>query len=250
MERLLQRHKKSRTSYVFSGLNITFFFLLLAGGVFFHLQQTAGQTAFYQKELQNNAQEVESHFAAVLQRYRRGLGFLSNTPPISGLHRAEMNAGVDPLDGTEYQQWVKRLETIFTSYMQFNPDIDQLRVIKATGEEEIRIEREEGQIAPAIDLQDKSDRSYFNNAMQLPRKKVYVSAIELNKEYGEVEYPIKPVIRFAMPIYNGADTPWGVIILNLKAQPLLNKMQALLEPLSNCCLLTTPTILSSIQIAI
>ena len=79
--------------------------------------------------------------------------------------------GVDPLDGTKYQQWVKRLETIFTSYMQFNPDIDQLRVIKATGEEEIRIEREEGQIAPAIDLQDKSDRSYFNNAMQLPRKK-------------------------------------------------------------------------------
>ena len=57
-----------------------------------------------------------------------------------------------------------------------------------------------------------------------------MSAIELNKEYGEVEYPIKPVIRFVMPLYNGADTPWGVIVLNLKAQPLLNNMQALLEP--------------------
>lgn len=54
---------------------------------------------------------------------------IASTPPILGIARSSANAGIDPLDGSSWQLWRTRLETIFTSFLARRPHYVQIRYI-------------------------------------------------------------------------------------------------------------------------
>ena len=85
---------------------------------------------------------------------------------------------------------------------------DQIRLIAINGEEVIRINNHEGNsiIVDAEYLQNKAQRYYFWEALQLNRNEIYISPFDLNVEHDKIQIPIKPVIRFATPVFdsNGA----------------------------------------------
>ncbi|MFA0963966.1 ATP-binding protein [Roseivirga sp. BDSF3-8] len=82
---------------------------------------------------------------------------------------------------------------------------DQLRILDTTGLEFIRInyENERAIIIPKEELQDKAHRFYMQDAPELDSGEMYISPIDLNVEYKQVEYPHKPVIRLIMEIEDG-----------------------------------------------
>ena len=164
-----------------------------------------------------------------LDRHRRNLLFLYGTPPVPGLPRAYANGGVDPLDGTRAEQWKQRLETIFISMLQNNPEIDQLRIISAdlNGMELVRVDRLTGRISAIADaeLQEKGDTDYFNEAMNLAPNETYISPISLNQEFGEIEFPYRPTIRFLVPIFYESGERFGFLIMNVQASIMIQALR-------------------------
>lgn len=94
---------------------------------------------------------------------------------------------------------------------------DQVRWIDETGYERIRISRNKNEVIleNASSLQDKSRRYYFTEAAALNVGEIYVSKIDLNKEHGKVDYPIKPTLRIAISLDDYQGNKKGIIILNL-----------------------------------
>ena len=67
----------------------------------------------------------------------------------------------------------------------------------------------------------KQDRYYFKDSILLGRGELYISALDLNIEKGQVEIPYRPTIRFAMPVYDRGNKIRGVIVLNYMASNMI-----------------------------
>jgi diguanylate cyclase (GGDEF)-like protein len=104
---------------------------------------------------------------------------------------------------------------------------DQIRFINTEGDEVIRINNQQtGAISSkSEDLQNKKDRYYFIETMQLPKMHLFLSPLDLNVENKQVEIPYKPMIRLSIPVYGSDNEIDGMIILNYLAENLLTKIQ-------------------------
>jgi len=160
---------------------------------------------------------------------RTKIQFLNATPPIQGIVRATQNNGVDPYDGTTTILWLQRMETIFTAFLRHNPDIFQARIIGVAndGREILRVERRNHDIftVHTDQLQEKGSRDYFQAISGLAPGRVYVSDINLNREYGRIQIPKKPAVRFGMPIYDQKQTLFGMLVINIDPTIMLRKLQ-------------------------
>lgn len=101
---------------------------------------------------------------------------------------------------------------------------DQIRFIDTNGNEKIRINHGEdgGYVVPFQELQNKKDRYYFTETIQLNEDSVYVSPLDLNIEQGEVEVPYKPMMRISTPVYDEQGALQGMIVLNYLAEHMLS----------------------------
>ena len=119
------------------------------------------------------------------------------------------------------------IEQEFLEFTRSKMVYDQIRFIDRTGMEQVRINFNNGN--PAIveeeDLQDKKDRYYFADSMKLAEGDVYISPFDLNKEYGKVEEPYNPIIRFGTPLFDSQDEISGVIILNYLGDTMLDDLR-------------------------
>ncbi len=160
---------------------------------------------------------------------------LSKLPPIQGIIRARANETIiegetvlyDPEGTSTYDEWSKRLNSIYITFLVTHPDYLQLRYLDETGQELVRAERRGNQaiVIPADDLQNKSTSDYFIETMTLAEGDVYISPLNLNREYGEIQTPYQPVLRFATPIFDKQGKRRGIVVLNLDATFLLNTIQ-------------------------
>ena len=113
--------------------------------------------------------------------------------------------------------------------MYRNPIYDKARWLSAAGQELVRINREGDKpvVVPLAGLQDKSARYYYRDAIRLPPGHIYLSPLDLNVEREVVEVPYKPMIRIAirLPVVAGRDQ--GLLVVNLRAQILLDHLRRL-----------------------
>lgn len=100
---------------------------------------------------------------------------------------------------------------------------DQIRFIDDKGMEKVRINFNSGNpaILPESQLMPKGNRYYFKVTMALSRDKVFVSPFDLNIEKGEIEEPLKPMIRFGMPVFDHTERKRGIVILNYLGNRLI-----------------------------
>jgi len=108
---------------------------------------------------------------------------------------------------------------ISKEYLEFSihkGKYDQVRFIDSTGMENVRVNYNNGspQIVHHRDLQSKKNRYYFKETITLNEKKIYISPFDLNIEKGKVEQPLKPIIRFATPVFDAKKEKKGIIVLN------------------------------------
>lgn len=98
----------------------------------------------------------------------------------------------------------------------------QVRYLDSSGRERARVEYEDGHAHPVSEeeLQDKGGAYYFREAIAALPGHVYVSDLDLNREFGRIERPLRPVIRFAAPVVDDGER-LGVVVLNLVGDALL-----------------------------
>jgi len=114
----------------------------------------------------------------------------------------------------------------FILFVQQKELYDQIRLLYLTGEEKLRVNLSNGEAVSVNkpELQDKSDRYYFQEALSLERGEIFVSDFDLNLEHGVVERPLKPVIRFVTPVAGANGEVSAFLVLNYLGAELLNEL--------------------------
>lgn len=120
-----------------------------------------------------------------------------------------------------------QLEAHMLGLAKANPSIFQLRFLDVNGNEIIDVYQPNTEnnyrIEPPEQLQSKSDRNYMREMLRTPDGEFYYSAINLNKEFGVLERPIRPTLRVATPVPVGENARRaGYVIANMDARYLLS----------------------------
>ena len=134
------------------------------------------------------------------------------------------------LNGTTEAQRLHGLQAFqaaFLSLATHHKVFQQIRFLDTDGLEVIRININDDRIwvTPQHLLQDKSNRYYFKQAINLPPDQVYISPMDLNIEQGKIEQPVVPVIRYATPVIDDNGRKRGVLVLNVLGTTFLDILQ-------------------------
>ncbi len=133
----------------------------------------------------------------------------------------------------EIAETQQALEAFFSTLVKHDEHIRQLRIIGIAnqGRELIRLERKNGQvhIVPDRSLQVKGQRDYFTNSLELSPEANYVSAITLNRENGVLDYPYWPTYRLAKTLYNEQGETFGVLVMNIAAERILQMLSSTID---------------------
>jgi PAS domain S-box-containing protein len=157
-------------------------------------------------------------------------------PGIEGIVRASLAGGIDPRDGialTTWRDWVTRR---VVTELKANPDYLQFRVIGVAdgGREIVGVDRQVPggpiRVVPDKELQQKSDRPYFQQAIGLPAGEVYVSPVELNVEHGSIQVPHVPVLRTATPIHTPDGKAFGIVVINVDMRAAFARVRSGADP--------------------
>ncbi|MBC8518979.1 MAG: PAS domain S-box protein [Gammaproteobacteria bacterium] len=144
------------------------------------------------------------------------------------LFLAEQMDNIMFVDKTEMAQKKSDINQLFLSFANNNGIYDQIRYIDDSGNELCRINySNKGGISVAdSELQNKSDRYYIKEGLELLDGEVYLSPMDLNIENNSLETPYKPVIRFVTPIYSSSGERRGMIVLNYLGIDLVNNFRS------------------------
>ncbi len=136
-------------------------------------------------------------------------------------HMVEQSELLEFLDNSRLESQTE-LAREYLSDARFRGIYDQIRYLDEKGKEVIRVNFNAGEpsIVPDHRLQNKGSRYYFKDAFRLSRGEVFISRFDLNMEQGRIELPIKPMIRFAMPVFDSDGLKRGVLLLNYLGEQL------------------------------
>lgn len=119
------------------------------------------------------------------------------------------------------------LAQVFVTFAREKALYDQIRFLDTGGQEVVRVNLTHGEpvLVESKRLQDKSNRYYVIQSLRLASGQVYLSPLDLNIEDGEVQQPIKPVLRFATPVFDAEGRRRGIIVLNYLGDRLLDRFR-------------------------
>ena len=154
-----------------------------------------------------------------LERVRSDILYLANQPVVR-------NFNADQADTRE------KVEDEFGNFLRFKQTYQQLRLINVKGHESVRVDLRgsEVHVVPERQLQDKQDRYYVRESLALQAGEVFVSDFDLNQEYGIIERPLNPVIRFVTPVSDRNGGIEYLLVANFRGAPLLNDLSAISLP--------------------
>lgn len=192
-------------------------------GIYFSLHALRTETLGHlQQEVAVRAQGVGRFFDQLAAE----LLYLADTSALEELRSARKSG-----DSRRIRAATTRLERDYLTLATAYPHLYQIRYLSADGMEVVRVDKKDNRVAvtAAEDLQNKSDRYYFPDALLRRPGEIYVSPLDLNIEQGRVELPEQPVIRVATPIGSGIGANEGIIIINLHADFLIEQIQQMAQ---------------------
>lgn len=163
-----------------------------------------------------------------IETLRQDVVFLAHTPPIQGILRATNNQGVDALENIGINTWKKQLQETFSAFAIAQSQYFQIRFIGIAdqGKEIARVDRQgdQVQVMPQEQLQAKGERDYVQETLKLKAGEVYLSEINLNREWGKVQEPHVRTLRAATPVYGPDNTVFGLVIINMNVATWLDNI--------------------------
>ncbi|MBN3923539.1 ATP-binding protein [Nostoc sp. NMS4] len=142
----------------------------------------------------------------------------------------ELQGILEGVDGE--QQALSKELLLFSRYKKL---YDQIRFLDQSGKEVVRVNFKQGEpaIVPEEKLQVQAKRYWFNDTLRLNQDQVFVSPLDLNIERGQVEQPLKPMIRFGTPVFDKRGEKRGIVVLNYFGSKLLDNFNQVLANTSS-----------------
>ncbi|NEP16281.1 MAG: methyl-accepting chemotaxis protein [Leptolyngbya sp. SIO4C1] len=158
--------------------------------------------------------------------------FLSQSASVQGIIRARAAGGTDPETGLTTQAWRDELAKTFVALLESKSRYQKFRYMDENGNELIRIEkdnenRDQIRVIPDSELQNKANRPYFNETMQLEVGDVAVSRVNLQVEQKRIIQPQQPVMQYTTPVRDAAGNPRGIIVGNIFADEFVDLVEGL-----------------------
>ena len=115
---------------------------------------------------------------------------------------------------------LRELQQVFARLISTTPHYSQVRLISAdnNGLEIVRAERVESAIVirQEDELQAKGERYYVSETLKLDLGEVFISKLDLNREFGAIVVPHQPVFRVAVPVHDASrQNPMGILVINV-----------------------------------
>ena len=174
-----------------------------------------------QATLDHSVDAATTRLVARMEITRRDAVFLSRLPSVMALAR--------PADATGDRNTPRdQLAQVFTAMLLARPDYNAIRYIGIAdgGREVVRVDRSNGgsiQRPPDRALQATDETPYFLGTVALPLGAVYVSPADLNREFGIIETPLRPVIRIATPVHDpSSGQVAGMVVVDANATYLFD----------------------------
>ncbi|GAB4190556.1 MAG: hypothetical protein Fur006_32720 [Coleofasciculaceae cyanobacterium] len=162
-----------------------------------------------------------------LQGINEDVLFINKSPQIQGIIRAKDSGGVDPKTNISYDAWIDQLQTTLASLMQVKSYYMKFRYLDEKGDEIVRVDSDgtNVKIIPKSELQNKAERPFFIDTMKLSSGSLYTSPVDLNQDYGQIEKPYRPTIRYATPIVDSSGRKRGIVIVNVFANQFIKYIE-------------------------
>jgi len=127
----------------------------------------------------------------------------------------------------ENSQYRDELAREFLNFSASKKMYDQIRFLDQTGMEIVRVNfnGDRASIVPDEKLQNQGNRYYFKDTFQIDPGKIFVSPFDLNVEGNQIEQPLKPMIRFGVPVFDDQNQKRGIVLLNYLGNQLLNQLK-------------------------
>ncbi len=181
---------------------------------------------YYQIESFAKMTVIKSHESHELSHYQEVINtkieMITSDLMVLASHRELLAAG--PEDCLLSFATIQKDFLNFSSYKKI---YDQVRFLDDTGMEQVRINYNTGRpsIVAQEDLQSKGERYYFLDTFKLAHGEIFVSPLDLNIEHGEVEQPLKPMIRIGTPVLNEKGKKVGIVLLNYFGIDLIHSIE-------------------------
>ncbi len=134
----------------------------------------------------------------------------------------------DLKDKQNIKEWKNIYISALKDYILNKKLYYQVRILDLDGNEKIllKYDRSTDKIIETAEdnLKNKAHRGYFKNSIKLKKGEFYISEMTLNIEYGMIEKPYIPVVRYATPIIDANGETKGVIVLNFDAKYILKEI--------------------------
>ncbi|MGM3308329.1 response regulator [Anabaena sp. WFMT] len=135
-----------------------------------------------------------------------------------------LNQAVSPTEILELKQAIAKEYLAISQHKQL---YDQIRFLDVTGKEVVRVNFNKGQssVVPEEKLQVQAKRYYFKDTIPLKSGEVFISPLDLNIERGQIEQPLKPMIRFGTPVFDAQGQKRGVVVLNYLGEKFIYNLK-------------------------
>lgn len=198
-------------------LNLFFLIFIVTGGLVSGLA-----SAFYRLEINSVLSEIKNQEALTVTLQSKIIEKQFDSIINDLFFLSRQNELIAFLDSGELD-YVRLIESEYIEISENTKTYDQLRYLDKTGQETIRVNYNKGNVVavPEDALQDKSNRYYFSDAIVIDQGEVFVSPLDLNIENGKIDKPLKPMIRFATPVFDTETNKSGIVLINYLANTLL-----------------------------
>lgn len=182
------------------------------------LGRRTGQNNLY-TELSNTARFKGLSFLDDIGLLEKNLLVLASIPALKGVVRSRGNLGTGDAGRLELAEWESLLGDIFLSFQNAYPNLYQIQLIgvEDEGRELLRVNYvdDAARLVGKQDLQSKSDREYFVQTLKLQAGDIYFSEFGLNREFGEIEFPHRPILRASTPIFTEDGKMFGLVVIKM-----------------------------------
>lgn len=211
---------------------VTILFILISSGLVswvFYYKTTEVLVLEALEDISTNIRHAGERLNSHITTQREDILFLSSAPAIQGILRAQKTANHESQGDSSYKEWTSKLELIFKTMLHSKNSYLKIRFIDVNGQELVVVGREDDKIIGyhGNQLQNKSKRNYVQETIKLSKGSVYLSEINLNREFGKVSLPHQQVIRTASPVYDKQnDKVAGLVLVTAEIGHELQSIQS------------------------
>ncbi|MES9972220.1 MAG: diguanylate cyclase [Candidatus Thiodiazotropha sp.] len=199
-------------SFLIASLSMTALLLLIVGG-FFYID--------FQSELQIITERERSQTLLGAKLIERRLDSVARDVLLLA-----KSVSLNRYGEHGAQEAIQDLGREFRNTSCLKGTYDQVRFLDESGKERVRVNYREGdcQLVAEEDLQNKKTRYYFSDTLKLGRQQIFISPLDLNIEHGEIERPLKPMIRIGTPVFNNKGQKFGIVLVNYLGKELITDL--------------------------